>query len=106
MEKANRPNLTVIKNNAVPEDMGTKALPQMKPIKEMMALTGLSYTYLRQLCLEGKIVHIRAGKKYLINYDRFIDFLNGVEVSGGNRNGDQLKDTRGTRYQARGRCSV
>ena len=31
MEKANRPNLTVIKNNAVPEDMGTKALPQMKP---------------------------------------------------------------------------
>lgn len=53
-------------------------LPRMKTIKEMAALTGLSYTSLRNLCLEKKIVHIRAGKKYLINYDRFVDYLNGV----------------------------
>ena len=53
-------------------------IPRMKTIKEITELTGLSYTLLRNLCLENKIVHIRAGKKYLINYDRFVDYLNGV----------------------------
>lgn len=53
-------------------------LPVMKSIKEMVELTGLSYMHLRNLCLENKIVHIRAGKKYLINYDRFCDYLNGI----------------------------
>lgn len=55
-----------------------KELPRMKTIKEMVGLTGLSYTMLRNLCLQNEIVHIRAGKKYLINYDRFVDYLNGV----------------------------
>ncbi len=53
--------------------------PQMLTIKQVTALTGLSYTFLRNLCMEKKIVHTRAGKKYLINYDRFVDYLNGVE---------------------------
>ena len=55
-----------------------KELPRMKTIKEMAGLTGLSYTMLRNLCLQNKIVHVRAGKKYLINYDRFVDYLNGM----------------------------
>ena len=72
-------NFRVIKNTAVSDDnTETKALPRMKPIKEMVELTGLSYTYLRNLFLNNEIVHIRAGNKYLINYDRFIDYLNGV----------------------------
>ena len=54
-------------------------LPVMKTIKEMVELTGFSYMHLRNLCLENKIVYVRAGKKYLINYDRFCDYLNGVE---------------------------
>lgn len=58
-----------------------KKLPNMKSIKEMTQLTGLSYSFLRQLCLQNKIVHIRTGKKYLINYDRFIDYLNTGECS-------------------------
>lgn len=53
-------------------------LPVMKTIKEMVELTRFSYMHLRNLCLENKIVHIRAGKKYLINYDRFCDYLNGI----------------------------
>lgn len=58
-----------------------KRLPNMKSIKEMVELTGLSYSFLRQLCMQNKIVHIRSGKKYLINYDRFIDYLNIGECS-------------------------
>ena len=66
-------------NNKQSTDNGElQKLPVMKSIKEMVELTGLSYMHLRNLCLENKIVHIRAGKKYLINYDRFVDYLNGV----------------------------
>lgn len=67
-----------IGNKALVDEEEVRGLPKMKTIKEMSELTGLSYTMLRNLCLENKIVHIRAGKKYLINYDRFIDYLNGV----------------------------
>ena len=55
-----------------------QASPRMKTIKAVAKLTSMSYTSLRNLCLENQIVHIRVGKKYLINYDRFIDYLNGV----------------------------
>lgn len=55
-------------------------LPQMKTIKEMAQITGLSYYYLRGLCVNNEIVHIRAGNKYLINYDRFCDYLNGKSI--------------------------
>ena len=54
-----------------------QSIPVMLPIKEAAELTGLSYHFIRQLCLERKIVFVRAGNKYLINMDRFIDFLNG-----------------------------
>lgn len=78
---------TAIKNNfrviecdsrQTADNRELQKLPVMKTIKEMMELTGLSYMHLRNLCLENKIVHIRAGKKYLINYDRFCDYLNGI----------------------------
>ena len=51
--------------------------PEMLQIKQVASRTGLSYYYIRQLCLNEEIVFIRAGNKYLVNYDRFIDYLNG-----------------------------
>ena len=62
-------NLSEVKRN----------LPTMKSIKEMVELTGLPYSFLRNLCVQNRIVHIKTGKKYLINYERFIDFLNSGE---------------------------
>ena len=53
--------------------------PRMLPIKKVMELTGLSYSCLRNLCLQDKIVYFQNGKKYLINYDRFVEYLNGVQ---------------------------
>lgn len=48
----------------------------MKTIKEIMAETGFSYRHLAQLCHQNKIVYIRTGKKFLINYEKFIEYLN------------------------------
>lgn len=51
-------------------------IPEMLSIKEVSARTGLSYELLRKLCLTNKIVYIRSGAKYLINFDRFVEYLN------------------------------
>lgn len=80
-ENINKTAFRVVENKTVSENTEPKSLPLMKTIKEMSELTGLSYSFLRKLCMQNEIVHIRTGKKYLINYDRFIDYLNGVEWS-------------------------
>lgn len=51
-------------------------IPRMRTIKETAAETGIPYHTIRQWCLEGRITYIKAGNKYLINLDKFIEFLN------------------------------
>ena len=53
-----------------------KLVPEMIPLKEASFRTGLSYDFLRKLCLTGKIVHIRAGSKYLVNFGKLCEYLN------------------------------
>lgn len=56
--------------------------PHMTTVKEAAKITGLSVYRIRQMVLEGRIVHIRAGKKILINIDKLIDHLNtGDKIS-------------------------
>lgn len=51
-------------------------IPTMLTIRETSNRTGVSYDAIRKLCLQDKIVYIRAGKKYLINFEKFCEFLN------------------------------
>lgn len=51
-------------------------IPRMRTIKEIVTETGLAYCHVRNLCLENKVVHIKAGNNYLINLDKFIEYLN------------------------------
>lgn len=68
-----------MKNNTIP------FVPEMVSINECSARTGVSYDWIRKLCLQGKIVHIRAGSKYLINWNKFVEYLNtGDPKKGGN----------------------
>lgn len=55
-------------------------IPVMVTIREASRHTGLSYDALRKLCIQGKIIFVRSGSKYLINMNRLRDYLNGVEV--------------------------
>ena len=52
----------------------------MMTINELAEHTGLAKHFVRQLALQNKIVHVRAGRKILINYERFIDYLNTGEM--------------------------
>ena len=52
-------------------------IPEMIPIMEVHRRHPyLSYDFLRKACLAGKIVHVRAGSKFLINYTRLVEWLN------------------------------
>jgi len=56
-------------------------IPRMRTIAETSKETGLPYHTIRQWCLDGKVTYIKAGNKYLVNLDRFIDFLNAGVLS-------------------------
>ena len=49
----------------------------MVTIKELALETGVSEHYIRKLCKTNQIKYIKTGVKYLINYERFLDYLNG-----------------------------
>lgn len=61
--------------------MINEMIPEMITIKETASRTGLSYEFIRKLCINNEIIHVRTGKRYLVNFDRFIDFLNEGSVS-------------------------
>jgi len=61
----------------------TNEIPTMLTIVETAKKTGLAKHYIRQCCLQNKIVHVRCGKRILVNFNRFCEFLN---------NGDHTPD--------------
>ena len=42
-------------------------MPRMITLQQAAAETGMSYYSLRKMCLEGRLVHVRAGNKFLVN---------------------------------------
>lgn len=62
-------------------------VPVMWKLQEAADKTGLSYYYLRNLCLQGKIIHVKSGNKYLINADKLIEYLNNGDAAQGMQNG-------------------
>lgn len=56
-----------------------KEIPTMVSLHEASKRTGLSYDYLRKLCLQRKIVYVKAGSKYMINLEKLALFLNTGE---------------------------
>lgn len=64
------------KEKAVPV-RDPNAIPVMLTIGQAADKTGLSYDFLRKLCLQGEIAFVKVGSKYLINQEKLVDFLNG-----------------------------
>ena len=51
-------------------------IPTMLTINETAERIGLAQHFIRQLCLQNKICYIKAGNKYIINWERFLEYLN------------------------------
>ena len=56
-------------------------IPTMVTIQEAAKQTGLSYDYIRKLCINGQIVYVKAGAKRLVNLDMLRRYLNRGEVA-------------------------
>lgn len=63
-------------------NIDTYLIPTMLPINDIVSKTGLSYNYIRTLCMQNRITYVRAGKKYLVNLEKFIEFLNNGDEYG------------------------
>ena len=48
---------------------------EMLTLRETSERTRLSYDALRKMCLRNEIVHIRVGSKFLVNFDKLIEYL-------------------------------
>lgn len=58
------------------------AMPRMLTLKEAANESGLSYCFLRNLCLQGAIYCVRSGVKWMINSDSLAAYLGGVSGGG------------------------
>lgn len=66
--------------------MNENNLPTMLVIKETARRSGMPEHFIRAAVNDGRIVHIKAGRKILINYEKFIEYLNtGDSIKAGAR---------------------
>ncbi len=59
--------------------MSTK-IPHMKTIHNTAKLFGLPEHLVRQKVLRGEVVAISAGRRYLVNVDKFAEYLNSNKL--------------------------
>lgn len=52
-------------------------IPRMETIKKTAEIFGLPVHFVREKVNSGEVVAVRAGKKFLVNIERFADYLNG-----------------------------
>ena len=56
-------------------------IPRMRTIKETAEHFGLPVHFVRQKVNDGEIVAVRAGRRFLVNIDRFAEYLDTCTIS-------------------------
>ncbi len=54
--------------------------PRMVTIKKLSEQTGISEFHIRRLIKSNRIKYIRTGTKYLVNFDKFVEYLNNGDT--------------------------
>ncbi|MBS7397442.1 MAG: helix-turn-helix domain-containing protein [Ruminiclostridium sp.] len=55
-------------------------IPRMRTIKETAELFDLPVHFVRQKVNDGEIVAVRAGRRFLVNIDRFAEYLDSNTI--------------------------
>lgn len=63
-----------------PEITVSRTVPRMETIKNTAKLFGLPEHLVRQKVLSGEVIAISAGRRYLVNVDKFADYLNSNKL--------------------------
>lgn len=58
----------------------TAKIPRMEGIRKTAELFGLPVHFVRTKVASGEVVAVRAGRKFLVNIDRFAEYLNTSTV--------------------------
>ncbi len=58
----------------------SQTVPHMENIKNTAKLFGLPEHLVRQKVLSGEVVAISAGRRYLVNVDKFAEYLNSNKL--------------------------
>ena len=53
--------------------------PRMRTIRQAAQEANVPEHWLRQAVKDGRIVHVTAGRKVLVNYDKLLEYLNRGE---------------------------
>lgn len=56
-------------------------IPHMETIKSTAKLFNLPEYFVRRKVLSGEVVAVRTGRKFLVNVDKFAEYLNSSTVS-------------------------
>lgn len=56
------------------------SIPKMATINATAKMFGLSPYFVRQKVRSGEVVAVKSGRKYLVNVDKFADYLNSCTV--------------------------
>ncbi len=67
--------------NRTPEITVSRAVPRMETIKNTAKMFGLPEHLVRQKVLSGEVIAISAGRRYLVNVDKFADYLNSNKLA-------------------------
>lgn len=51
-------------------------IPEMLSMKTCAEKLNVSYFFIRNLCLTGKIVFVKSGNRYLVNFGKLCEYLN------------------------------
>lgn len=65
-----------------PVTTGPLKVPTMLTIRAAADKTGLSYDFIRKLCAQEKITFIKAGSKFLVNFEKLVEYLDQGEKVG------------------------
>ncbi len=66
--------------NCKPSITVSRYVPHMETIKNTAKLFGLPEHLVRQKVLSGEVVAINAGRRYLVNVDKFAEYLNSNKL--------------------------
>ncbi len=55
-------------------------IPRMETIKRTAELFGLPVHFVRTKVTSGEVIAVRAGRRFLVNVDKFAEYLNNTTI--------------------------
>lgn len=72
----------------------TLIIPRMETIKKTAEIFGLPVHFVRTKVSSGEVVAVRAGRRFLVNVDKFAEYLNSSTITPDPKDDEEAKGGR------------